>query len=215
MRCDEFTVAYLSGDAGESELRHLAGCSDCEADRPALDAALRLLADSQMWKDPAPQLEEQVVALISGSVSTAETPATSRKQWRTSLVAAMAAAGVVVASLAVWALVRTPGSDWRVSMPGTAEAPAAAAVVEGWNEPSGTRVVLTVTGLAPAPPGSLYEFWFSQENLHVSAGTFTGPGEVEMWVGVSRGAFPRLWVTLEPIDEDETPSGVTVMDTAP
>ena len=102
-----------------------------------------------------------------------------------------------------------------VPIPGTAEAPNALGVVEGWNEAAGTRVVLSVAGLAPAPAGSVYEFWFSSDTLHVSAGTFSGSGEMELWAGVSRGAFPRLWVTLEPIDEDEAPSGVTVLDTAP
>ncbi len=88
-------------------------------------------------------------------------------------------------------------------------------VIQGWNESTGTRVVLDIEGLAPAPPGSVYELWFTRDDVHVSAGTFTGPGEVELWVGVSRGAFPRLWVNLEPIVGDESRSGFTVLDTAP
>jgi len=215
MNCDDFKAAYLAGAAGEPQLQHLAECSDCRDDRPALDAARHLLSDSRLWMDPDLQLEERVVGLISGSAPLPERPTARRSPWRSALAATGVAAAVLIASLATWALIRAPGPDWKISIPGTAEAPTAVGVVEGWNESNGTRVVLAVDGLAPAPAGSVYEFWFTQENLHVSAGTFTGPGEVELWVGVSRGAFPRLWVTLEPIDEDETPSGVTVLDTAP
>lgn len=211
MKCEEFQAAFLSGEEGEAEMRHVAGCATCRSDQVALDGARRLLADAALWEDPDPGLEDRVVGLLARSTRRSEEPTPGRR-WRTSLVAALAA-GLVVVGVAVWSLVGTPGADWKVPLPGTAEAPGAIGVVEGWNEPTGTKVVLSVEGLSPAPEGSVYEFWFSQAELHVSAGTFTGPGEVELWVGVSRGAFPRLWVTLEPIDEDETPSGVTVLDT--
>ena len=214
MTCDDFRTAYLSGAEGESESQHLAGCRSCREYRSALDGARRLLAEAPLWEHPDPRLEDQVVGLISGAAPPPREVAGPRRR-RRSVVAALAAAAVVTLILATGFLLRSPAPDWRVPLPGTAEAPEASGVVEGWNEPSGTRVVLTVERLAPAPEGSVYEFWFSRENLHVSAGTFTGPGEVEMWVGVSRGAFPRLWVTLEPLDEDETPSGHTVLDTSP
>jgi hypothetical protein len=74
-------------------------------------------------------------------------------------------------------------------------------------------MLLTVDGLERAPDGYVYEFWLSQGPLHISAGTFTASGEIELWSGVPRAAFPRLWVTLEPLDEDESPSGQTVLDT--
>jgi hypothetical protein len=214
MTCDDFRTAYLSGTEGEPELQHLAGCRSCREDRAALDGARRLLADDSLWEHPDSRLEDHVVGLISGAAPPPR-EAGRLRPWRKPLVAALAAAAVVTLVLAAGSLLRSPTPDWRVPLPGTAEAPEASGVVEGWNEPSGTRVVLTVDRLAPAPEGSVYEFWFSREKIHVSAGTFTGPGEVEMWVGVSRGAFPRLWVTLEPLDEDETPSGRTVLDTAP
>ncbi len=213
MTCDDFRAAYLSDRMTGSHRQHLAGCSACREDQPALESARRLLADSLLWEEPDGQLEERMVGLISGPASLAETPPARRRSWRIPVAAAVAA--LLVVSLGVWALVRTPGADWRIPIPGTSEAPAAAGVVQGWNESTGTRVVLDIEGLAPAPPGSVYELWFTRDEVHVSAGTFTGPGEVELWVGVSRGAFPRLWVTLEPIDGDEAPSGFTVLDTAP
>ena len=213
MRCDDLSAAYLADDLTENERRHLAGCAACRQEQPMLDGGRRLLADSGMWEEPDPRLEERVVALISEPAPVPASPPTHRWSWWVPATASVV--GVLAVSIAVWAFARSPGPDWMVPIPGTAEAPNALGVVEGWNEAAGTRVVLSVAGLAPAPAGSVYEFWFSSDTLHVSAGTFSGSGEVELWAGVSRGAFPRLWVTLEPIDEDEAPSGVTVLDTAP
>ena len=213
MNCADLRAAYLADDLAESERQHLAGCAACRAEQPTLDGGKRLLADPGMWEEPDPRLEERVVTLISESPLKPASPSARHRPWRLAVAASFV--GVLAVSLALWALARSPGADWMVPIPGTVEAPNALGVVEGWNEPAGTRVMFSVAGLAPAPAGSVYEFWFSSEELHVSAGTFTGSGEVELWVGVSRGHYPRPWVTLEPIDRDETPSGVTVLDTGP
>lgn len=126
--------------------------------------------------------------------------------------AGVAAAAIVVA--VAWIGLRGPSPDWELAIPGTQDAPLATGVIQGWNETGGTRVVLDVQGLPAAPEGSVYELWFSKDELHISAGTFTEAGEVALWVGVSRGDFPRLWITLEPLDDDESPSGVNLMDTS-
>lgn len=211
MNCDDFRAVYLAGQEGAAERQHLAGCAACQADQPALDGARRLVADSALWEDPDPKLEEQVVALITPDLPTAG----KGRRWRGRVVAAAALVAAVLVVVLAWAVVQSPRPDWKVPITGTAQAPGASGVVEGWNSPAGTRVVLTAEGLPQAPSGSVYEFWFSRDSVHVSAGTFKAAGKVELWVGVSRGAFPRLWVTLEAVDEDEAPSGVTVLDTAP
>ena len=59
----------------------------------------------------------------------------------------------------------------------------------------------------------VYELWLSQRPIHISAGTFTANVDVVLWSGVARREYPRLWTTLETIDEDESPSPITVMDT--
>jgi hypothetical protein len=107
----------------------------------------------------------------------------------------------------------SPSPDWVVSMPGTDLAAQASSTVSGWNTDSGTRMLLSIEGLDPAPDGYVYELWLSKGPVHVSAGTFTAAGDVELWAGVTRADFPRLWVTLEPLDEDESPSRSTVLDT--
>lgn len=69
------------------------------------------------------------------------------------------------------------------------------------------------TGLDPAPDGFVYEMWLSKDEIHISGGTFTQPNDVELLIGVTRADYPRIWITLEAIDEDESPSPATVLDT--
>jgi hypothetical protein len=91
----------------------------------------------------------------------------------------------------------------------------ASGTVAGWNTESGTRMVLDIEGLDPAPPGFVYELWLSAGPRHISAGTFVEAGnDLELWAGVSRRDYPRVWVTLEPLDDNESLSGETVLDTA-
>ena len=209
MNCEEIRAMYLAGEREDLTETHMGECAQCRAVRSDLDAGRLSLLDPTIWEEPAPELEDQVVALITGSRSTA-TDATHRPQRWLRPVAAVAA---VAAAIALFVALRTPSPDWVVAMPGTDLAPVATSTVEGWNTDTGTRMLLTVDGLEQAPPGYVYEFWLSEGPLHISAGTFTGSGEIELWSGVSRAAFPRLWVTLEPLDEDESPSGETVLDT--
>jgi hypothetical protein len=155
-------------------------------------------------------MEERVVALIGGAPPQA--PSARRSRAVASVAGAAAVATIVVAAV-VWMGLRSPAPDWKVTIPGTDEAPAAAGVVQGWVERGGTRLTLDVEGLPAAPDGFVYEFWFSKGSQHISAGTFADADHVELWVGVMRADFPRLWITLEPLDDDESLSGVNVMDT--
>ncbi len=210
MRCDQARTSYLAGEASHEELDHLESCAECVAERGAPDDTRTVLDDEATWAAPSLQLEDRIVALIAG---TPDTPLRARPVAHRWWWAAGVGVAAAVVAFAVWAVSQPASPDWEVPIPGTEEAPTAAGVIRGWNEPEGTRLVLHVEGLAPAPEGSVYELWFSKDELHVSAGTFTSAESPELWVGVSRRDFPRLWITLEPIDTDETPSGVAVMDT--
>ncbi len=210
MTCDRARTLYLAGDAGDDELAHLAACAACRDERSALDTTRSALSGRAMWLEPAPHIADQVVAMISGSPAAAvREPRRRAKAW--TRLAAVAAAVVVAVGLGI--ATRPPAPDWEVAMPGTEAAPAATASVKGWNEEGGTRLRLNIAGLPDAPTGSVYEFWLTSDAVHVSAGTFAAAGEVELWVGVARRDYPRLWVTLEKLDEDESLSGVNVMDT--
>ncbi|MCH6556034.1 MAG: FAD binding domain-containing protein [Chloroflexi bacterium] len=88
----------------------------------------------------------------------------------------------------------------------------AVAVIAGWNAEAGTRVVLAADGLGAAPDGFTYELWFIGPTP-VSGGTFaSADGPVTMFVGVGRREYPRVAVTLEPLDGDPAPSGIFIFD---
>jgi len=209
MNCDEFRAQYLAGENNAATAAHLNHCSACRSRRRDLEAGRIALMDPATWEEPPPELENQVIGLISGNRKTARTRLGRVERW----VRPVAAAAAVVIAAGVYGLVRTPAPDWRIAMPGTDLAPRATSTVAGWNTESGTRMVVTIEGLDAAPAGYVYEFWLSQGPLHISAGTFSGGGEIDLWTGVARADFPRLWVTLEPLDDDEAPSRQTVLDT--
>jgi len=214
MKCDDARTAFLAGDEGQTELDHLSSCTDCRGLWASLDTYRRILDDPEFWQVPSPALEDRVVAIIGGPPGPTERPVVTSKRFNRRRFVLVGGVAAVLTVIVAWIGLRSiDGSDWKVAIPGTNEAPLATGVVEGWNEPGGTRVVLDIQGLAPAPEGSVYEFWFSRDDLHISAGTFVNPTNVELWTGVSRREFPRLWITLEPLDDDESPSGTNVMDT--
>jgi hypothetical protein len=209
MNCDEFRAQYLAGENGEGTAGHLAHCAACRSRQPDIEAGRNALKDPATWEEPPPELQDQVIALVAGNRNSAAPRPERAERW----VRLVAAAAATVIAVGLYGLFRTPSPDWEVAMPGTQLAPLAQSTITGWNTDSGTRMVMTVEGLDPAPAGYVYEFWLSQGPLHISAGTFSAGGEIDLWTGVTRAEFPRLWVTLEPIDDDESPSGHTVLDT--
>lgn len=212
MNCEEYRAALLAGDEASATARHEESCSSCRAQSSSLQAAQGALTDPTVWEEPSPGLGLQIENLISAA---ALVPAEEAKGDRTRWILSIAAAVVTVAiATGLIAMAQNRAPDWEVALPATDLAPTAIASVRGWNEPSGTRMIVDIEGLTPAPDGFMYEFWLSEGPIHVSAGTFHSGGEIELWSGVPRGQFPRLWITLEPVDEDESPSGQTVLDTA-
>lgn len=209
MNCDEFRARYLAGETDDASNLHLVECASCRNVQPDLEVGRRVLMDPVTWAEPPPELEDQIVALISGQRAIGSTGSGWFERW----LRPMGAAALIVIAVGLYAVLRTPPPDWEIAMPGTDLAASATSTVMGWNTDSGTRMILSVVGLGPAPAGSVYELWLSRGSLHISAGTFTADGEIELWSGVTRADFPRLWVTLEPLDEDESPSGHTVLDT--
>ena len=128
------------------------------------------------------------------------------------LASGIAAALVLIVLVAAALSTADHGPDWEVALLPTDVAPQASARVLGWNTGGGTRLYVELEGLEPAPEGFVYQLWFTRDDQHISAGTFTGGEGIEMWVGVRRGDFPRLWITLEPLDSDPGPYQ-TVLDT--
>lgn len=208
MTCDDARAAFLAGEPTAEHTNHLTSCSTCKSMADELLTMRRALERDDVWEEPGPDLEDRVVTLIAGTAPAAN--ATRPTAW-------WAAAAAIIVGLLVtgglWATLGTSSPDWEVTLPGTAAAPNASGIVQGWNDVAGTRLRFDIDGLEDAPPGSVYQVWFSREATHVSAGTFVAAGEIEMWTGISRRDFPRIWITLELLDADESPSGFTVMDT--
>lgn len=184
MNCDEFRSAVLSGDDGETARAHEATCASCHAQAADLRAAASTLASEMVWEEPSPELGRQIQAMIGAAAhGGGETSGPRRLRSRWLAVASVAASiAVVSAVIGLWG---TEAPDWEVALPGTELATGAAGTVRGWNEDSGTRMIVAIDGLAPAPDGFFYEFWLSDGPIHVSAGTFRTGGEIELWSGVS------------------------------
>jgi hypothetical protein len=216
VNCAEIRAAYLAGERSDPVASHLRGCSECRRVLPQLDRVRGHLNEPGIWETPSPDLGERVLDTIRGSRGGGSAaPSAGRRGWRW-LAGGVAVAAVVIAVVAV--VVQSSGSDgadWRVALQPTDSAPESDAIVEGWNRPEGTEMVLEVTGLPPSGPDAHYAIWLtSPDGRHISAGTFTSSGTIVAWAGVRRADFPRIWITLEANDDDESLSGRTVLDTA-
>jgi hypothetical protein len=120
----------------------------------------------------------------------------------------------VVLVLGIQAVVQQDNTDVvEVALAATDLAPEATATAAISAPGAGTRIVLDVAGLEPAPPGQYYEAWLRKDaEVGVSAGTFhlrSGDCEIELWAGVSTSDYPLLTVTLQ--DEAQTESSGKVV----
>lgn len=181
-----------------------------------LAALAAVLTRAEPWGDPPRELEDRVVAAIAAEAAAlpAVSPASltehrSRRAWSASrLLGAAAALVVIVAGVAV---IARGGDDDGVAfaLEGTEAAPEASATVTVSATPAGLKILLEADGLPGAPDGYMYEAWVGDGDISVSAGTFHlrgGSGSIELWAGVTDRSFRRLWVTLEPVDNDPTSS---------
>jgi len=208
MKCQDFRADFLAGELTEDHFSHLTTCASCRSEQDSLSSITEQLDDREMWAEPSEGLGEGIVASIGDQATPAE--GRSRRGWLpAAAVAAVVAAGAVVAAV----LVAGGGNpDWEVAFQGTELAAGAEGTISGWNTDSGTRVTIDADRLAPSPDGFVYELWFSADDVHVSAGTFVAADNVDLWVGVSRAEFRRVWVTLEPVDDDPAPSRRVIFD---
>jgi hypothetical protein len=206
-----------------TERDHIDLSEPTEAELAALAA---LLSDEAVWEDPDPGVEDAVVAAITAEAAAtpapsfgpppsprartragARRPAARRSGW--GLLAGSAAAAALIIVVALVALQGTGGGPEQqlalrppATLPPDAS-PLASADVTVEETADGTRIVLDVTGLAPAPAGYYYELWLRKNPQEgVSAGTFhlRGGGEerIELWTGVSPRDYPLITVTLQP-----------------
>jgi hypothetical protein len=245
VNCDEVRAAILAGERSQQIDAHRRNCMACHRAEPGLEVLRRHLDEADLWADPSPGLEDQVMARLrtawaagrphpsvtvgkgaapdagraAARAGASARPARPRRRWSLTSGVAVAAMGAAVAAAAAVVAIVVSGSssnrpDWEIDLAATRNAPAASATVYGWNDAAGTRLELDVDGLPPSGPDAYYVIWMtSPDGRHVPAGTFRSSGTVWGWSGVTEDEFPRVWVTLEANDMDESLSGPAVLDT--
>ncbi len=207
MNCTDFQAEFLAGRMTRAADAHLAGCSNCRSSLTELRSIRSVIEDPSTWEQPSQGLESRVVSDI-GALTT--TKPAAAKLWPA--VVAIAASLLLIAATVAFVIQARP--DWTLALEATDVEPTAAATVDGWNTETGTRMRLEVSGLPALASDTYYEIWLtSPDGRHVSAGTFTGSGQVDATIAVRRSEFPRVWITVETNDDDESLSGETVLDT--
>jgi anti-sigma-K factor RskA len=217
-------AGYVLGalDPGEQAAfeQHLAGCDTCRAEVEELQGLPALLDRAAPPIEVPPRLRERTFAAVERAA------ASKRRRGPLLRLAAVAAAlvvalvgGVVVSQLGggrgeviELALSAQPGKTGR-------------ATVELRREADGVAVDMEVSGLAPNPPGSVYECWFVgpgdtlQQPNRVSAGTFTvgsgGRASLHMHSAADLRRFPVMGVTLETDAGNPVRTGEKILGSAP
>jgi len=200
-------AGYVLGalDPGETAAfeQHLAGCDACRAEVDDLQGLPELMDRAAPPIEVPPGLRERTFAAVERAA------AGNGRRGPLLRLAAVAAAlvvallgGVVVSQLGgggrgeviELALAAQPGRTGR-------------ATAELRRVDDGVAIDMEVSGMAPNPPGSVYECWFVgqgdtlEQPNRVSAGTFTigasGRASLRMHSAADLGRFPVMGVTLE------------------
>lgn len=177
-------------------------------ERAELERVRHVLADPAVWMEPAPDLQEAVVAAI------AQEARAGRQRRRIRFAVAGVAATVLLAAGVTVGLQanRAEPVEFAASLSGTALAPDAAGDVTLTKTPSGWKIRLNATGLPRRADGEFYEAWLKDDaGLLVPIGTFNDGHDVTLWSGVGPTTFPTLTVTREVADGDQASSGQVVL----
>lgn len=177
-------------------------------ERAELERVRHVLADPAVWMEPAPDLQEAVVAAI------AQEARAGRQRRRIRFAVAGVAATVLLAAGVTVGLQanRAEPVEFAASLSGTELAPDAAGDVTLTKTSSGWKIRLNATGLLRRADGEFYEAWLKDDaGLLVPIGTFNDGHDVTLWSGVGPTTFPTLTVTREVADGDQASSGQVVL----
>lgn len=228
---DDDRIAYLAGEP--------TGPIDDMDERADLDELRALLADPGLWDEPAPTLEDAVVAAVVRAAATPPVHAISpappaavttvptseavapvisidrHRRWSRSAMLVGAAAAAVIVVIA--AMVVLPGGQddtvtFSMALEPTEALPAAAGSATLTRTDSGWRIELDATGLPRLDSGAFYQAWLRNEDgTLVPIGTFNEGADVVLWAGVSPVDYPTLTITRESDDNDQGSTGDRVL----
>lgn len=186
---------------------HLAGCERCQAEVAELRGLPELLEQAAPPAEVPPWLRERTFAAVERAAAQQR----RRRRLRLALTAVAACLVLVVAFVGGYTLSRVgPFADrgrvieFALAAPDGGPARATAKVRQVGD---GLAITMEVSGLAPNPPGSVYECWYvgpgdslARPN-RVSAGTFTvgadGRASLRMHSAADLQRYPAMGVTLE------------------
>lgn len=208
MTSDEERMAMLAGrplDALDAD------------ERAQVESWTQLLADDATWVEPAPDLEDLVVASIAAAPRpTTGWASTSRRttSWVRPLLAGLAAAAAIV--FAVFLLSHRGDKEASFAtgeLAGTELATSATGRTVVYQDTSGFRIELRAHHLPHLNDGRFYQAWLKGPTGTVPIGTFSeGRGDwVTLWSGVSPVDYPMLTVTIEEPDGNQASSGHKVL----
>jgi hypothetical protein len=177
-----------------------------------LELLADILGDPATWAEPSHGLEDEVVdAVVHAQPRVAESKHRKRR-YALPAVASVAATILIL----VGAVALTSGgtsADFTANLAATQLVPGASGSATVVHNAAGFRIALDAHGLKPLPPGQYYQGWLKNDaGTLVPIGTFSASdGKVTLWSGVSPKEFPKLTVTIEATDNDQTSSGVIVL----
>lgn len=186
---------------------HLAGCERCQAEVAELRGLPELLEQATPPVEVPPSLRERTFAAVERAAAQQR----RRRRWRLALTAAAACLVLVVAFAGGYMLSQVgPFADRGRVIEFALAAPdggAARATAKVRQVGDGLAITMEVSGLAPNPPGSVYECWYVgpgdslERPNRVSAGTFTvgadGRASLRMHSAADLQRYPAMGVTLE------------------
>jgi anti-sigma-K factor RskA len=199
-------AGYVLGalDPGEMAAfeQHLAGCDTCRAEVDELQGLPELMERAAPPVEVPPDLRERTFAAV-------ERAAAGNQRRGPLLRLAAVAAALVVALVGGVVVSQSGGGGGEVIelVLAAQQGQTGRATAELRRSGDGVAIDMEVSGLAPNPPGSVYECWFVgqgdtlEQPNRVSAGTFTigasGRASLRMHSAADLRRFPVMGVTLE------------------
>jgi hypothetical protein len=173
-----------------------------------------LLADQAVWTEPSSDLEERIVAAITGAAEQPPADVTPFRSRRMRYAVLGTAAAVLLGVALTVGLVtqRSRPMEYAASLQGTTLAPRASGTVTLTRTTSGWKIRLHAKGLPRRDNDTYYEAWLKNDAGElVPIGTFNEGDDVILWAGVPPESYPTLTVTRQLANGEPASTGQVVL----